>query len=67
MSFKEPMGESKMDFTRIARRALVELAFKGEPPRLEKGILAARYNPAAPGAAPRFRPPVLSLFRSEIA
>ncbi len=37
------------------------------PPRLGKGILAAPYNPAAPGAAPRFRPPVLSLFRSKSA
>jgi hypothetical protein len=29
-------------------------------------MLAARYNPAGPGLAPRFRPPVLSLIRSEI-
>jgi hypothetical protein len=37
------------------------------PPQLGKGMLAAPYNLAAPGLAPRFRPPVLSLFRSEIA
>jgi hypothetical protein len=36
-------------------------------PPAGKGILAVVYNPAAPGVAPRFRPPVLSLFRSEIA
>ncbi len=40
---------------------------KGDPPRLGKGILAALYNPAAPDVAPRFRPPVLSLFRCESA
>jgi hypothetical protein len=32
-----------------------------------RGGSAAFYNPATPGLAPRFRPPVLSLIRAEIA
>jgi hypothetical protein len=42
-------------------------ARKGNHRRLEKGILAAPCNLAAPDVAPHFRPPVLSLFRSESA
>jgi hypothetical protein len=35
--------------------------------RQRRGGSATPCNPAAPGLAPRFRPPVLSLIRAEIA
>ncbi len=60
------MDESKMVFARAAQRALVGPLTRATP-RLGKGILAAACNPTAPGLAPCFRPPVLSLFRSESA
>ncbi len=61
------MDESKMLFARIARRTLVGPLPRASLPGFAKGILTAPYNPAAPGVAPRFCPPVLSLFRLESA
>ncbi len=61
------MDESKMIFARIARRTLVGPLTRATLPGWRKGVLAAAFNPAGPGLAPRFRPPVLSLFRSESA
>ena len=61
------MDESKMVFARAARRALVGPLTSATLPGWGRESWPRLYNLAAPGAAPRFRPPVLSLFRSESA
>jgi hypothetical protein len=57
----------KTIFGRIARRPSSDRSQGPLFPQPAKGILAAPYNLGRAHLAPRFRPPVLSLIRSEIA